>query len=88
MATIPINLDTETVKRLDTLVSQGVYKNRTEAIRDQIEKGLALMQTVIFPQRSTKYKEVLRKLLGENTPPNVFRTSKSAVQLVSDGRER
>ena len=88
MATIPINLDNETVKRLDTLVSQGLYKNRTEAIRDQIEKGLALMQTVKFPQKSSKYHDVLRRLLSEISPPNVLTTTKSAVELVSEGRER
>lgn len=88
MATIPINLDNETVKRLDTLVLQGIYKNRTEAIRDQIEKGLAQLETVIFPKKSSKYESIMRRLLDESTPPNIITTTKSAVELVSEGRER
>ncbi len=88
MATVPINLDNETVQKLDTLVLQGVYKNRTEAIRDQIKKGLAQMETVIFPKKSLKYNSFLQRLLNEKTSLNVFRTTKSAVELVSEGRER
>lgn len=88
MATIPINLDNETVKKLDTLVLQGIYKNRTEAIRDQIKKGLAQIETVIFPKKSSKYNSLLQRLLNERPALNVFRTTKSAVELVSEGRER
>ncbi|MFV2014397.1 MAG: hypothetical protein ACC656_03135 [Candidatus Heimdallarchaeota archaeon] len=88
MATIPINLDNATVKKLDALVLQGIYKNRTEAIRDQIEKGLAQMETVIFPKKSSKYNSLLLTLLNKRTPLNVFRTTKSAVELVAEGRER
>lgn len=88
MATIPINLDNEIVKRLDALVLQGMYKNRTAAIRDQIEKGLARIETVIFPQKSSKYISALQNLLEEKTSPNVFKSKKSAVELVSEGRER
>jgi Arc/MetJ-type ribon-helix-helix transcriptional regulator len=88
MATIPINLDNETVKRLDTLVLQGIYKNRTEAIRDQIMKGLAQIEAVIFPKKSSKYNHLLRRLLDEKVPLDIFKTTKSAVELVAEGRTR
>ena len=86
MATIPINLDNETVKRLDTLVLRGIYKNRTEAIRDQIEKGLGQIEAIVFPKKSSKYQNILRRLLFGSTPPNIFNTEKSAFELVSEGR--
>ena len=88
MATIPINLDKETVKRLDTLVLQGIYKNRTEAIRDQIMKGLAQIEAVIFPKKNSIYDQALQRLLDENVPLDIFVTTKSAVELVSEGRKR
>ena len=88
MATIPINLDDATVRRLDTLVSLGIYKNRTEAIRDQIIKGLALIETVVFPEKSSKYNKALQNMLEKSSPPNIIISPKSAVELVSEGRER
>ena len=87
MQAIPINLDKETINKLDILVKQGIYKNRTEAIRDQIQKGLAQIETVSFPMKTPKYDKLLRKMLNES-PPDIFSSEKSAVDIVAEGRER
>ena len=40
MTSIPIRLNDEIIKKIDILIAKGRYKNRTEALRDQIIKGL------------------------------------------------
>ncbi len=88
MPTIPINLDQRTVDRLDLLVLKKIYKNRTEAIRDQIEKGITQIESIIFPEKKTEYDILMKKLLQQKKTLNIFTSDKSAVELVSEGRER
>jgi Arc/MetJ-type ribon-helix-helix transcriptional regulator len=38
--TIPVRLDRKTLEALDTLIALGIYKNRSEAIRDLLNRGL------------------------------------------------
>jgi Arc/MetJ-type ribon-helix-helix transcriptional regulator len=38
--TIPVRLDRETVDTLDLLVKTGLYRNRSEAIRELMKRGL------------------------------------------------
>jgi Arc/MetJ-type ribon-helix-helix transcriptional regulator len=38
--TIPVRLDRETIDTLDLLVKTGLYRNRSEAIRELIKRGL------------------------------------------------
>lgn len=88
MATIPINLDDEIIRKLDNLIAKGIYKNRTEAIRDQIKIGLQKLQLVTFPERSSQHELALKKLLQMGKYPDLLKTKKSAVDLVAEGRER
>lgn len=51
MITIPLGLDEETVSKIDALVKKGVYKNRSEALRDQILKEASLASTHVISKR-------------------------------------
>ena len=89
MGTIPIRLDDEIIKKIDILVKNGKYKNRTDALRDQIIKGLEKIS--IFDSDSLSYKkydEILKKMLSLKKPPNLLRTEKSVVDMIAEGRER
>ena len=88
MATIPIKLDEKIVKRLDILVRNGLYKTRTEAIRDQIVKGLIRLESVFVPKIKPKHDKILRKLIQLDQPLNIITSTKTAVELVAEGRER
>ncbi len=89
MITIPIGLDEEIVKKIDALVARGVYKNRTEALREQIVKGIAKLSILSDETIETeKHRIVLKKLLSLPQPPNLLRTERSVADLVSEGRER
>ena len=43
MITIPIDLDEETLGKVDALVKKGLYINRTEALGDDIKKGFDII---------------------------------------------
>lgn len=88
MVTIRINLDDETVKRLDFLIAKGLYKNRTEAIQDQIEKGLVQLESVDSPDITAKHMEIIRELLTQPSPPPFLADKKSTEELVAEGRKR
>lgn len=38
--TIPVRLDRETIETLDLFVKTGLYRNRSDAIRELMKKGL------------------------------------------------
>ena len=89
MAIIPIQLDDEIIKKIDLLVKQGRYKNRTEALRDQIMTSLDKISVIETRVEETeKYQKILTKLLKMKTPPQFLNTEKSLNELVSENRER
>jgi Arc/MetJ-type ribon-helix-helix transcriptional regulator len=88
MVTISIRLNKETLRKLDDLVIQGIYKNRSEAIQDQIIKGLNRLEILNLPIRSDKHKKMLQKLLLLSKHANLIKSNRSAVDLVAEGRER
>lgn len=90
MITIPIGLDEETVAKIDALVTKGIYKNRTEALREQIVKGIAKFE-LIFDNfaDSEEYCSVLQEMLTKwSIPPNLLPSKQTIEELVSEGRER
>ena len=89
MITIPIGLDEETIAKVDALVKKGLYKNRTEALRDQIKKGIEKIELIEddLPQPDL-YQKLLKNLLSLEHPPNLLPTDKTVAELVSEGRER
>jgi Arc/MetJ-type ribon-helix-helix transcriptional regulator len=42
--TVPVRVEDETIQALDLLVKLGFYKNRSEAMRDVMKKGLEAWQ--------------------------------------------
>ena len=92
MGIIPISLDDDTIKKIDLLVKKGIYKNRSEALRDQIDKGLnsfnSFRSHIGNNDNLEAYSEVLEKLLRLKQPPFILKTEKSVTELVSEGRER
>ena len=89
MWNIPINLDEEIIAKIDLLVKKGYYKNRSEALRDQIVKNLSKISIIDDDQHEEEvYQELLDKLLKLPDPPQILNTKKSIIELVSEGRER
>ena len=89
MASIPIRLNDEIIKKIDILIAKGRYKNRTEALRDQIIKGLdkiSLVEDSVI--ENEKFDLILKKMLLQKSTPDLLRTKKSVVDLVAEGRER
>ena len=89
MVTLPIGLDDEIVKKIDALVENGVYKNRTEALRDQIVKGIQKIEVIELNQsKKPEFKAILDSLLSMDSPPSLLKSDKSVVEMVSEGRQR
>ena len=44
---IPVRLDQDIVEAIDTLVSLGIYKSRSEALRELIKEGLRNLNWII-----------------------------------------
>ncbi|OLS19244.1 MAG: putative nickel-responsive regulator [Candidatus Heimdallarchaeota archaeon LC_3] len=89
MGIIPINLDEEIIEKIDLLVRQGRYKNRSEALRDQITKNLDKISIVSNPEVSSeRYQKLLETLINLPSPPQFLNTKKSLTELVSEGRDR
>ncbi len=89
MGNIPVSLDEEIIKKIDLLVKKGLYKNRSEALRDQITKGLSKISLMDdFQEHDDTYNQILDTLLKLKTPPQFLNTKKSITELVSEGRER
>jgi Arc/MetJ-type ribon-helix-helix transcriptional regulator len=89
MISIPVALDEETIKKIDILVVQGFYKNRSEALRDQIVKGLAKIELVSMKTVNSERRDaIIKRLLSMEEPFNLLPTAKSVTDLVSEGRER
>lgn len=85
---IPISLDDELVSKVDLLVRKGIYKNRSEALRDQIKKGIDSIQLVQEPSTESElFQRLLKHLLAHPSPPQFLAGEKSLTELVSEGRE-
>ncbi|MHA2363551.1 MAG: ribbon-helix-helix domain-containing protein [Candidatus Hodarchaeales archaeon] len=90
MISIPVKLDEELVKKIDLLVKIGVYKTRSEVLRDLITKGIDKIQILEETQvNKKKIKNLLSIVIqNEKEPLNILRTEKSVAEFVSEGRER
>lgn len=87
MITIPIGLDEKIIEKIDLLIKIGRYKNRTEALRDQIVKGL---EKISLLEENNKVKDkinlFLKLLLDMKDPPTIFPTQRSAIEIVTEER--
>ena len=89
--TIPVPLNDNDLKKIDYLVKIGRYKNRTQAIRALLREKLA-QQTIILKGEKTVDENSIKNIISElsNLPEFSFtiKSSKSAVELVGEERER
>lgn len=89
MITVPLSLDEETIKKVDLLVKKDFYKTRSEALRDQIAKGLERIEIIKDEfKESDIFQNLLDTMLTWQKPPNILKTEKTVAELVSEGRER
>lgn len=88
MAIIPLRLTEDDIKALDALINAGVYKNRSEAARALIRDG-ARVKIGETKDVSEEVRRILQssKKKGER-PFRIAYNSKSAVELVAEGRDR
>ena len=87
MAVLPLRLSDDDLKALDTLVREGVYKNRSEAARAMIHEG-ARARAGEVKDVSGIVRRLVRARGKGNAPFKISRTKKSAVELVAEGRGR
>ena len=88
MAIIPINLDEGIVEKIDILVKRGLYKNRSEALRDQIIKGIEKISIIEEPDKESEiYKELLKELLASDSIP-LLDGPKTINEMITESRER
>ncbi len=91
MATIPRPLTEAELAKVDYLVRNGRYKNRTQAIVAILRAGIQA-QVVPFEWEKQDEKEASAKVLEKmlNTPDLNFsiRSEKSAHELIGEERER
>ena len=90
MATLPVKLKKELIEKIDYLVTIGRYPNRSAAIRDIIQEKLSdenyfFEDLLINKEKINKILENLRSRKDFNV---IFKSKKSATQIVSEGRER
>lgn len=88
MITITIGLDEETVERVDQLVRRGLYRTRSEAMRDQIVKGLERISLLEDREESLKKVDRLASaLVALKKAPTILPSEKSAVNIISEERD-
>ncbi|MCE7735308.1 MAG: ribbon-helix-helix protein, CopG family [Candidatus Heimdallarchaeota archaeon] len=93
MNTVPIKLSSSDIEKIDFLIATGKYKNRSQAIRDLISR--ALEDEILFEIEEkinfSKINELLEFTLNESKGKDSIIeivTSKTAIELVAEGRER
>jgi len=90
MPVIPIKLESNLVEKLDALVGVGKFKNRSHAIREILNDRLA--REGIVPQadkeREKRINRVIQLMQSQKQPFFHIITEKTAVDLITEGRER
>jgi len=86
MAVLPLRLSDDDIKALDALVKSGAFKNRSEAARALIRQG-ARVKTGETPNVSEVVNRLLEARKKKGVQPfKISYSSKSAVELVAEGR--
>lgn len=93
MNAIPIKLSSSVIEKIDYLIKIGKYKNRSQAIREFISRALENetlfeIEEEINISKITKLLDfTLHKNKGKDSIIEIV-TSKTAEELVAEGRER
>lgn len=90
MISVSVDLDEYIIQKIDLLVRKGLYQSRSEAVRTLVTKGV---ERVALLEEDHASREKVQRLLdlviqNEEGSLDILRTEKTAVDLVSEGRER
>ncbi|MEQ9714354.1 MAG: ribbon-helix-helix domain-containing protein [Candidatus Asgardarchaeum sp.] len=88
MSVIPVKLDKETIKEIDNLVKQGIYKSRNEAIRKLIAESLRRKIINLNTNNISKIVKGLLEKRDNGQCPIIIVTDKTAEEIISEGRDR
>jgi Arc/MetJ-type ribon-helix-helix transcriptional regulator len=84
MAVIPVRLDPDDVRRIDTLRRRGLYRSRSEAIRELLRAQVAA--TLSEDEDVETLVAELVKLGRKGQAPIQLRLRRTAVEVVAEGR--
>ena len=93
MNAIPIKLSSNVIEKIDYLIKRGKYKNRSQAIREFILRALE-NETLFEIEKEINISKITKLLdftlntnKGKDSIIEIM-TSKTAEELVAEGRER
>jgi len=91
LSVVPVKLERDDVKKLDTLVKLGIFKNRSQAIRsllrDQLEKKIAALPQADLTGVGPVLDLMLR-LASRGVKVIRITSRRSPAELVGEGRQR
>ncbi|MGQ4834522.1 MAG: ribbon-helix-helix domain-containing protein [Candidatus Asgardarchaeia archaeon] len=88
MTIISVRFDKETIKEIDRLISAGLYRSRSEAIRKLVTEALKRKQVKLVDDKvSVLLKRLIEKRKRGELPIRII-TEKTASELVEEGRNR
>ena len=85
MTVVPVRLGDEEVGKLNLLLKRGVYRSRNDAIRAILAEGLE--ERLAEDEDVTPIVNKLLRLARRGRKPISFRSSRSVVEIVAEGRE-
>jgi Arc/MetJ-type ribon-helix-helix transcriptional regulator len=85
LAVVPVRLDDEEVGKLNLLLKRGVYRSRNDAIRAILAEGLE--ERLAEDEDVTSIVNKLLRLNRRGRKPISFRSSRSVVEIVAEGRQ-
>ncbi len=91
MEVVNVKLKKETKQKIERLVKERGYKNKSEALRAMLEEHFEEHPELFASDDIKKIAEEASKMSDENfdrLAAKIFRGSKTAAQLVGEGRER
>ena len=87
---MPVKLERDDIKKLDTLVKLGFFKNRGQAIRsllrEQLEKKIAVPRADLSGVGPVV--DLMLRLASKGAKVIKITSRKSAAELVSEGKQR
>jgi len=91
LSIVPVKLEEEDVRKLETLVRLGVFKNRSQAIRSLLREQLD-RKIATIPQADLSgvgsVVDLMLRLSSKGVNVLQITSRKSAAHIVSEGRHR
>lgn len=89
MKILSIKIDDELVDQLDFLVKKGKFRSRSEAMRHMLKDGIS-REVSILTSENNDFESLhnFLNLLKKDKVKIDISSSKTAVELVAEGRER